>query len=570
MSGKRQNAGLFSLILCLIVSACGSEGTQEPIDPIVPTSTSIPETASTIAPTPMGGGETIIFVSNREVGTRLYSLDTNTLKVDPLSIMPGWSSFDDYLHDGEPALSPDGKTIVFSSLRDEPDLDNCALSCNYDIYSVDENASSVIRLTDDPGWDRQPAWSPDGKQIAFTSTRVRGVDNIFVMDRNGSNITLLTDTNGSTAPVWSPDGKYIAYVTFIGDLGIYVMNADGSDSRKLTGLPSGITVPWKISWSPDGKHIAFVSDVEGLGIYMMNADGTNVTRIIDNTTWLGYPAWSPDSKSIAFVSNRDNPGIWDSLDVYKVNMDGSNLNRLTNNPANYKGLIWVPMLTNEPLPNSTEQRPEPIETKTPSTLVIEGNALFSEDFSSNEKGWSVGSEDLINGVITREIANGRYLMRMKSSKPFCFSVTNVPIFTGNNFSFSIDATIIKSPVSTGQMTLGFSLRGNDEQVGSHYLLTLMDDGTSYLDLWPTENFEDIVSLWSHPATNQFALAEGATNSIKIEMKGSKISAFFNGQKIDSVIDSTIGKAGTITFYLGLNEPDEFEIEFDNLEIKDVP
>src|SRR5216117_1854859 len=102
---------------------------------------------------------------------------------------------------------------------------------------MNADGSDPRNLTNNPGGDDTPAWSPDGTRIAFTSAR-DGNWEIYVMNADGSNATRLTD-NGAQMPAWSPDGTRIAFTSARdGNWEIYVMNADGSDPRNLTNNPA--------------------------------------------------------------------------------------------------------------------------------------------------------------------------------------------------------------------------------------------------------------------------------------------------------------------------------------------
>jgi Tol biopolymer transport system component len=142
---------------------------------------------------------------------------------------------------------------------------------------MDSDGSNVIRLTHAAGIDEQPAWSPDGHRIAFTSNR-GGTAEIYVMDANGTNVVQLTKGNQSAfsvLPAWSPDGGRIAHSSNRdGDVEIYVMNPDGSDVVQLT-TGGGMTMP---AWSPDGRRIAFASDRDGY-IWVMAADGSATVQV---------------------------------------------------------------------------------------------------------------------------------------------------------------------------------------------------------------------------------------------------------------------------------------------------
>ena len=137
-------------------------------------------------------------------------------------------------------------------------------------YPTPANAdgSNPVRLTNNPAYDGDPAWSPDGTKIAFDSART-GHFEIYVMNADGSHLVRLThDSRADGNPAWSPDGKKIAFVAsddakFVGHR-IYVMDADGSHQLQLTAGAAP-------AWSPDGTMIAFEgSAYANDGIYITN------------------------------------------------------------------------------------------------------------------------------------------------------------------------------------------------------------------------------------------------------------------------------------------------------------
>ncbi len=134
---------------------------------------------------------------------------------------------------------------------------------------MNADGSGVRRLTH--GASGSPAWSPDGRRIAFRGDK----SDIYVVDVDGSGQRRLAQSAGD--PVWSPDGRRIAFERrFARGAEIHVMNADGSGQRRLT-RSAGLGV----DWSPDGRKIAFVSDRDGGRgqIFVMNADGSGQRRL---------------------------------------------------------------------------------------------------------------------------------------------------------------------------------------------------------------------------------------------------------------------------------------------------
>jgi TolB protein len=126
--------------------------------------------------------------------------------------------------------SPKSNEIAFVSTRNDNDQE---------IYVINADGSKLDRLTTQPGRDANPAWSPDGKQIAFESNR-DGNAEIYVMRANGREPTRLTfGPETDSKPAWSPGGDRIAFHRQVGDhLQVFTMNADGSDLRQITFTPS--------------------------------------------------------------------------------------------------------------------------------------------------------------------------------------------------------------------------------------------------------------------------------------------------------------------------------------------
>ena len=205
------------------------------------------------------------------------------------------------------------------------------------IYIMRSDGSDPRRLTDGTANDTSPAWSPDGKSIAFVSDR-EGNREVYVMDANGSDVRNLTKHgNEDWTPAWSPDGKHIAFASFRdNNWEIYVMESNGGSPTRLTQNGDADYSP---TWSPDGSRIAFVSNRDGnLEIYTMNADGSGQQRFTQSDATDQAPAWSPDGKAIAWESYRDG-----NMEIYTADVAGGEPRNLSQDDfANDHGPTWSP------------------------------------------------------------------------------------------------------------------------------------------------------------------------------------------------------------------------------------
>ena len=210
---------------------------------------------------------------------------------------------------------------------------------NYEIYTMNPDGSGETRLTNTADDEIDPAWSPDGTQIAFRRASATVGFDIYVMNADGSGQSRLTDTAQNYEPTWSPDGRKIAFTSHRdGEFEVYVMNADGSAQTRLTSGTGGNYEP---AWSPDGTKIAFASERDSFlrpQIFVMNADGSAQRNLSNSLTKDVEPNWSPDGSKIAFL--RPLSGSWG---VYVMNADGSGQASVaeTGNTLGFK-LTWSP------------------------------------------------------------------------------------------------------------------------------------------------------------------------------------------------------------------------------------
>lgn len=182
--------------------------------------------------------------------------------------------------DLRPAWSPVENIVAFDSF---PSFG--AIPC---IYAMDIDTRTTYLLTDN--WDSAPDWSPDGKHIVFQSMR-NGQFDIYVMDSDGANQNRLT-TYQATAPSWSPDGSKIAFSSIRnGTNEIFIVNADGSDPSKLVEGTSP-------DWSPDGNWIVFVYNYNIHIINIDGSDKTNLTAGYETHTLNKFhsPSWAPKER----------------------------------------------------------------------------------------------------------------------------------------------------------------------------------------------------------------------------------------------------------------------------------
>src|SRR5690349_16916101 len=278
-------------------------------------------------------GKRLIFQSTRDGGKcdQIYTMNVDGSDVRLVSTGKGRTTCAYFF--------PDGKHILYSSTHaagadcpPAPDWSKgyrWAVYPTYEIYVANADGSQPRALTHQQGYNAEAVISPDGKHIAFTSTRDGDLE-IYTMDADGKNVKRLTHELGyDGGPFWSRDGKWIVYRAFHPRnaeeedeyrkllkenlirptwLELWVMKPDGSEKRQITHNGAANFGPY---FFPDGKRVIFASnaaDPKGMGnfeLFAVNVDGSNQERITYSPAFDGFPMFSPDGKRLVFASNRN-------------------------------------------------------------------------------------------------------------------------------------------------------------------------------------------------------------------------------------------------------------------------
>ena len=230
------------------------------------------------------------------------------------------------------AEAPKRAKIVFTDTRDG----------NAEIYVMNADGSEQVRLTNHPGDDFDPTWSPTGEHIAFVSERDHaGLYDIYLMDPNGENIRPAFDESDyRTAPAWSPDGQKIAYHTYspIPDWAVYFNTIDGGTVERVA--KAGIHPGGFPDWSPDGTEIAFTGGTQKeWRIWIRNLQTGDKKLLLPKIKGgdLRNPAWSPDGKKLAFYWWKRDENV---PYIYTVNRDSKNLEKIAENVS--RMVAWSP------------------------------------------------------------------------------------------------------------------------------------------------------------------------------------------------------------------------------------
>ena len=231
---------------------------------------------------------------------------------------------------------PDGKRLFFGSThatgaacppRPDPSKGYVWGLDPFDIYTVNTDGSDLRRLTNFGVYTAEGVLSPDGRRIVFTSLKDGDLD-IYTMNVDGTDVRRLTNIAGyDGGPWWSPDGRQIVYRAYHptdpaelkdyqdllaqrivrpSKMELWVMNADGSGQRQITQLGGANFGP---SWTPDGKHIIFSSNYTSphggnFDLYVIGLDGSGLTQVTNDDGFDGFPMFSPDGRKLVWGASR--------------------------------------------------------------------------------------------------------------------------------------------------------------------------------------------------------------------------------------------------------------------------
>jgi Tol biopolymer transport system component len=227
----------------------------------------------------------------------------------------------------DPSFSPDGKQVAFAWNGEKRD--------NYDIYVKLIGAGTPLRLTNDPAGEFNPAWSPDGRYIAFLRLKRAGKADVFLISALGGperKLDEISSDSSFTSMAWSPDGKWLAVPDKNSPeepFSMFLLSVETSEKRRLTAPPPHINGDRTPAFSPDGRTLAFsrstldtLSDLYLLDLSDDMKPKAEPRRLTFTDGWVPMPAWTPDGREIIFST-----GQWGSLSLWRIRTSGSSTPR---------------------------------------------------------------------------------------------------------------------------------------------------------------------------------------------------------------------------------------------------
>ncbi|UCD33998.1 MAG: Tol-Pal system beta propeller repeat protein TolB [Desulfobacterales bacterium] len=204
-----------------------------------------------------------------------------------------------------------------------------------EIYICEFDGYNPKRLTNHKSITLSPAWSSDGKWLAYTSY-LKGKPDLYIKHLTENRRSVIAKEGINISPAWVPgEFRLTATLSFSGDPEIYLLTGTGKMIKRLT-KKRGIDV--SPTWSPDGKKMAFVSKRSGSPqIYIKDIDSGRVNRLTFEGHYNTQPSWSPKGDRIVYSGMKQGRS-----DIYVIASDGQNLVQLTHNEGNNESASWSP------------------------------------------------------------------------------------------------------------------------------------------------------------------------------------------------------------------------------------
>jgi TolB protein len=298
----------------------------------------------------IGHGGKVAFISNRQADgyLQLWLMDIG-LDASGKPVANNFHQLTTTLGDkGQPNWSPDGTKLLFTAPSTQYAKNGTPYALDIWELDVSQPDAAAIDLTQRAGNDQDPAWSPTGKKIAFTSyARDDGMPQLYLMNADGSGQERISVQFAEHSPTWTPNDTYLLYVMDFNGHKVLSMRDTwsaykntkkfdmSSDAGRL-GLVANPNV------SEDGQMIAYTRTIgTKSNIYTTEYvnRGSSITQLT-NSDKDSEPFWSPDGKWVLFTSTRD-----DNSEIYIIGLDGADLTDLTNHPAEDKDAAWQPVST---------------------------------------------------------------------------------------------------------------------------------------------------------------------------------------------------------------------------------
>lgn len=239
-------------------------------------------------------------------------------------------------------------------------------------------------------------------------------------------------------------------------------------------------------------------------------------------------------------------------------------------PTIFPTFTSLPAATTTPTPNPTATaNPTDTAQATPTTSASP-TILFQDTFDSNAKGWEIGTQSDASGDVNTQIINGKYRQTLTSKQDYLYAISSLPKFSAQDFLFSVDATILDTTASPGDLVIEFTLREANGVNGKRYEFIFYNDNTYTVNAWPSADYTTIKSVLNGNLGTA-KLEKGITNTFAIQANGTTFNIFINGNNIGTFTDTTVNEPGSMSLWLGLYKSGQSAtVEFDNLTVQNIP